>query len=131
MCAHAVRVAVEKLDGVDNAEVSLNDGRVRVRFAPGNTVTIAELRRTIRHHGFTPREAKLTLSARIEIQAGALVAIVPGSGVTYAVTADGEVHRRLSNSAGGTVILEGEVAIDEDDLTPERIEVTAVVGGQS
>ena len=106
-----------------------DDGRVRVRFAPRNTVTIAELRRTIRHQGFTPREAKLTLSARIEIQGGALVAIVPGSGVAYAVTADNEVHERLSSSAGGIVVLQGEVAIDENDMTPERLAVTAVVGG--
>ena len=128
MCAHAVRVAVEKLDGVDKAEVSLDDGRVTVRFAPGNTVTIAELRRTIRHQGFTPKEARLTLSARIEVRSGSLVAIVPGSGVTYAVTADGQVHTRLSGSAGSTLILEGEVAMDENDRTPERIAVTAVVG---
>jgi len=125
-----VRVAVERLDGVDKAEVSLDEGRVTVRFAPGNTVTIAELRRTIRHQGFTPKEARLTLSARIEIRGGALMAIVPGSGVAYAVTADGQVHARLSNSAGGTVVLEGEVAIDENDRTPERIAVTAVVGGK-
>ena len=63
-----MRVAVEKLDGVDKAEVSLDDGRVTVRLAPGNAVTIAELRRTIRHQGFTPKEAKLTLSARIEVR---------------------------------------------------------------
>ncbi len=124
-------VAVEKLDGVDKAEVSLNDGRVSVWLAPGNTVTIAELRRTIRKQGFTPKEAKLTLSARIEIQRGALVAIVPGSEVAYAITADGDMQSRLSGSAGDTVTLEGEVATDENDLTPERIAVTAVVGGQS
>ena len=129
MCAHAVRVAVEKLDGVDEAEVSLDDGRVRVRFAPGNTVTIAQLRRTIRHQGFTPREAKLTLSARIELHGGALVAIVPGSGVAYAVTAEDQVRGRLSSSVGGIVVLQGEVAIDENDVTPERIAVTALVGG--
>ena len=124
-----MRVAVERLDGVDKAEVSLDEGRVTVRFAPGNTVTIAELRRTIRHQGFTPKEARLTLSARIEIRGGALMAIVPGSGVAYAVTADGQVHAHLSSIAGSTVVLEGEVAIDEDDRTPERIAVTAVVGG--
>ena len=122
-----MRVAVEKLDGVDNAEVSLNDGRVSVQFAPQNRVTIAALRRVIRHQGFTPREAKLTLSARIEIRGGALMAIVPGSGVAYTVTAEGEVHGQLSSNTGSTMVLEGEVAIDEDELTPERIEVTAVV----
>ena len=124
-------VAVEKLDGVDKAEVSLNDGRVSVRFAPGNTVTIAELRRTIRNQGFTPKEAKLTLSARIEIRGGALVAILPGSRVAFAITADGDVQSRLSSSAGDTVVLQGEVAMDESDLTPKRIAVTAVLGGQS
>ena len=121
-----MRVAVEKLDGVESAEVSLNEGRVHVQLASENSVTIARLRRVIRDQGFSPRDATLTLTARIEIRGGGLVAIVPGSGVTYTVTAGGEVRPRLSEAAGGTVVLEGEVAMDEDDVTPERIEVTRV-----
>ena len=119
---------MKKLDGVESVSVSLNDGRVLIRFAPDNSVTIAELRRAIRNQGFSPKEATLTVSARIEMRGGGLVAIVPGSGVTYAVTAGPDVRERLSGAAGSTVVLEGEVPIDVDDVTPARIEVDRVAG---
>ncbi len=121
-------MAVQKLDGVESVEVSLNEGRVRVQFAPKTSVTIAELRRTIRNQGFTPREAKLTVSAQIEMRGGGLVAMVPGSGVTYTVTAGGDVLERLSGLVGSTVVLEAEVGLDQDDVTPDRMQVTRVRG---
>ena len=121
-------VAVEKLDGVESVKVSLNEGRVVIRFAPDNSLTIAELRRAIRNQGFSPREATLTFSAQVEMRGGGLVAIVPGSGVTYAVTAAPEVRELLSGAAGSTLVLEGEVAMDVDDVTPERIEIARVAG---
>ena len=122
---------MEKLDGVESAVVSLNEGRVRVEFAPGNKVTIAELRRAIRNQGFTPREAMLTLSVQVEMRGAAPVAIVPGSGVTYTVAADAELLARLSGLAGDTVMLEGQVELDENDVTPERLQVTRVAGDPS
>ena len=81
-------VAVNKLDGVERADVSLNEGLVSVQFAAENAVTIDQLRRTIRDQGFSPRDAILTLSAVIEMRDGALVAVVPGSGAENAVTID-------------------------------------------
>ena len=119
---------MQKLDGVEKADVSLNEGRVHVELAPQNSLTIAELRRAIRNQGFSPREATLTLSAQIEMRDGGLVVIVPGSGVTYAVIAGGDVPEQLAAAVGSTVVLEGEVARDEDDVTPERIEVARVAG---
>ena len=119
---------MQKLDGVESVEVSLNEGRVRVQFAPETSVTIAELRRTIRNQGFSPREAKLTVSAQIEMRDGGLVAMVPGSGVTYTVTAGGDVLERLSGLVGSTVVLEAEVGLDQDDVTPDRMQVTRVRG---
>lgn len=122
-----MRVAVEKLDGVESAEVSLNEGRVRVRFAPQTGVTIAELRRTIRNQGFSPQEATLTVSARMERRNGAMVAVVPGSGASYIVAAEADVQTRLSAAAGSEVVLEGRIEMDDDDVTPNRIQVMRVV----
>lgn len=122
-----MRVAVEKLDGVESAEVSLNEGRVRVRFAPETGVTIAELRRTIRNQGFSPQEATLTVSARMERRNGAMVAVVPGSGASYIVAAEADVQTRLSAAAGSEVVLEGRIEMDDDDVTPNRIQVMRVV----
>ena len=125
-----MRVAVEKLNGVEEAKVSLNEGRVLIRFAPGSGVTVSELRRTIRNQGFSPREATLTLSARIETRGGAILAVVPGSGMSYTVASDEQVRMRLARAAGTTLVLEGRVETDENDVTPDRLRVTGVSGGQ-
>lgn len=124
-----MRVAVEKLDGVEDAVVSLNEGRVRVRLAPGSRVTVAELRRTIRNQGFSPREATLTVSAWLENRSGVLVAFVPGSNVSFSLVPGEAVRARLTNGAGTTLVLQGRLEKDEDGVTPDRLHVTGVGGG--
>jgi copper chaperone CopZ len=121
-----VRVAVTKLEGVTDAEVSLNEGRVRVDFAHDNRVTLAQLRSTIRDQGFSPREATLTLSAPIEERSGAMVAVLPGSGTTLTLVPKGSVRGRLAAAAGTTATLTGRLGEDRDDVTPDRLTVTRV-----
>lgn len=121
-------VAVKKLDGVETVDVSLNEGRVTVRFARGNGVTIHQLRRTIRNQGFSPREATLTLSAVIETRDGILIAVIPGSEAAYTLIAEDEVRARLARGAGATFIVQGRLEADEDGVTPNRLAVTAVDG---
>lgn len=62
MCAHAVRVAVEKIPGVDSARVSLNEGYADIHLAPENTVTVERIRETIRNNGFTPKETRIRVT---------------------------------------------------------------------
>jgi len=78
--------------------VSLNDGRVRVRLAGEHTVTVAKLRRVIRRQGFSPREATLKLTARIELRGDSLVAVVPQSGVTYDLVAPDRARPSFSTA---------------------------------
>ncbi len=120
---------MKKLDGVESADVSLNEGRVSVQFSSENGVTIDQLRRTIRDQGFSPRDAMLTLSAVIEMRDGALVAVVPGSGAAYTLTAEESIRSRLTSATGGTVIVRGRVEADENDETPTSLAVTLVGGG--
>jgi hypothetical protein len=122
-------VAVTKLDGVETADVSLNEGRVHIEFARQNAVTVGQLRRTIRDQGFSPKDATLTLSANIVIRDGVILAVVPGSEASYTLTAEGEVRTRLTNAAGTTVTVQGHVGADEGEETPTRLEVTHLSGG--
>ena len=122
-------VAVNKLDGVERADVSLNEGLVSVQFAAENAVTIDQLRRTIRDQVFSPRDAILTLSAVIEMRDGALVAVVPGSGAAFTLTAEEAIRTRLTSATGATVIVRGRVEADENDKTPTSLAVTLVGGG--
>lgn len=121
-----MRVAVEDMDGVEEAVVSLNDGRVSIRLAPDNAVTIAALRRVIRERGFSPREATVTASVRIERRGNRVVAVVPGTDMTYDIVASGELRAGVEEAIGRTVAIEGVVADDLDEVTPSELRVTAI-----
>ncbi|MDE1975681.1 MAG: heavy-metal-associated domain-containing protein [Elusimicrobia bacterium] len=59
-CAYGMTKGLEKIKGVAKVVVSLNAGTATLDLAPGNEVTLKEIRRVVREHGFTPKEAKVT-----------------------------------------------------------------------
>lgn len=126
MCAHAVRVAVQKLEGVTRAVVSLEEGRVTVDLDRDNDITLAAIRNAIRNQGFSPRAADVRVSGRLEGSGDSLVLRMPGSTPPYAVVATGEVIERLRAAIGRSVVLSGTVPGDEDAGDPTAIHVTAI-----
>ena len=123
-----MRVAVEDLSGITEAVVSLEDGLVTVRVTADTRLTIAVLRKTIRNQGFSPRSAEIHVSGQIVETEDALALRVPGSGITYAIEGGEGVRGRLHEAVGREVLLTGNVAEDDDGITPTVLEVTAVAG---
>jgi copper chaperone CopZ len=60
ICAHGVRVAVQKVDGVDAVELSLERAEADIRLRAGNTVSLDRFRQIAKGNGFEPKEAKVT-----------------------------------------------------------------------
>ena len=54
-----MRVAMQKVDGVQSVRVSLNDGLTILDLNPGNAVTLARLRQIIKNNGFVSKDASL------------------------------------------------------------------------
>ena len=50
---------MEKIQGVDAVNVSLAKATADIRLKPGNTVTLAQLRQTIRQAGYPTRDAQI------------------------------------------------------------------------
>ena len=50
---------MQKVDGVQNVRVSLNDGLTILDLKPGNAVTLARLRQIIKNNGFVSKEASV------------------------------------------------------------------------
>jgi len=53
-CVHGVKKQLEKLPGVDKAQVSLDKKFARITLQPGQTSDLAAIRRAIVEAGFTP-----------------------------------------------------------------------------
>ena len=118
MCAHAVRVAIEKFDGINAVKVSLNEGMATIQFKPQNHVTVQEIREAIRKNGFTPKAAQVQVAGRLTEDNGALVLAVPG-------TAERFVLQDASEAQGTVAALQrqrgtGEVTITGDVPAPAK-----------
>lgn len=58
-CVHAVRVAMQKVEGVKSVAVSLKDGITLLELREGNSVTLAQLRKVIKNNGFVSKDANV------------------------------------------------------------------------
>jgi copper chaperone CopZ len=83
-----VRVAVQKMPGVESVEVSLERAIVDVRLRAGNRVTLAELRQTIRNNGFNSREAMVTVDGSLVQRHGGPALAVAGTTAVLPIVAD-------------------------------------------
>ncbi len=52
-------VALKKVDGVESVDVSLEKASADIRLKPGNTITLAELRRIVRQSGYPTKDARI------------------------------------------------------------------------
>ena len=73
MCAHAVRVAIKKVPGVESVDVSLERAVTDIHLKPGNEVTLAQVRGILERSGFNGREATVTAVGRLFEKDGQLL----------------------------------------------------------
>ena len=108
-----MRVAVQKLGGVQSVEVSLNNGLAEIRLAPANRVSITQLRQIIRSKGFTPKDAEVVVSGTIIEHEGAPALALDGTTPAFrlldAPSAQGAVSRVRSEAAGRRTVVRGRV----------------------
>lgn len=80
-----MRVAVQRLEGVESVRVSLNDGVAEIRLAPENSVTLARVREIIRSNGFSPKAAEVVVAGIVIEHEGAPALATDGATPAYAL----------------------------------------------
>ena len=113
-CAHGVKVAVQKVDGVESVELSLERAEADIRLKPENRVSLDHFRRIVKGNGFEPREAKINASGAVRNAGGKLTFEVPGTAAPLVISSNGSVpavYKQLESSAagGGAVEITGTV----------------------
>ncbi len=117
-----MRVAVEKVDGVTSAEVSLNDGEVVVVLKEDNQVRLDRLRQIIRDQGFTPREADIRARGVVERRDGRLVFRTTEGQVVLEVVGEPDVMASVERRVGDRIVVEARV----EEESAGRMRVTSV-----
>ena len=99
MCAHAVRVAVQKIPGVDSVRVSLNDGYADIHLGPENGVTVERIREVIRNNGFTPKETRIRVSGVVTTRGDEPALAIPRQGAPFRLVGHRDAPGRAAELA--------------------------------
>ncbi len=104
---------MRKLEGVESVKVSLNGGLAEVRLAPGNRVTVDQLREVIRSNGFTPKDAEVVVTGVVIEYDGAPVLAMDGTTPAFRLvdspTSPGAVSRLRSEARERRAEIRGRV----------------------
>jgi len=109
ICAHGVKVAVQKVDGVESVQLSLERAEADIRLKPENRVSLDQFRRIVKGNGFEPREAKVSVVGSVRNAGGKLTFEVPGTSAPVVIATEGSapaVYKQLESSAAGGVPVE-------------------------
>jgi len=89
VCAHAVRVALKAVKGVETVEVSLNKGLATIRLGDGNVVTTKQLRDAITKNGFTTKNSNVIVLGQLLEKNGTPVLRASGSNEEFSLAPSG------------------------------------------
>ena len=88
ICAHGVKVAMQKVDGVESVELSLERALADVRLRPANRVPLDRFRQIVKGNGFEPKDANVTAIGTVRESGGKLSFEVSGVGTVLVVSPD-------------------------------------------
>jgi len=122
-----VSVSIDRIEGVQGARVSLNEGRAVVELEPGNMVTLAQIQERVRRNGFTPQGAAVTVRVRVAATGDTLRLEVVGTPESFDVAATPRraTLTELKTHVGQVVVVEGLIPARKGEAPPV-IEVSGV-----
>jgi copper chaperone CopZ len=100
-CAHGVRVAMQKLDGVETVALSLERAQAEVDLKPDNRLSLDQFRQVVKRNGFEPKEAAVTAVGTVREAGGRMVFEVSGVATPLVISPDRsapEAYRQLKGA---------------------------------
>ena len=127
MCAHAVRVSLKSVAGVDSVDVSLEKGFAVVKMKPGNTATLKQLNEAITKNGFTMKDSTATVAGIVIETDGNAILKVSGSNDLLKLMPQSTSRPNVVSMLGKTVLVEGMVPEAGKGKTPDSIRYQSIM----
>jgi copper chaperone CopZ len=126
VCAHAVRVSLKSVSGVDSVDVSLAKGLASVKMKPGNTVTVGQLQQAITKNGFTMKDSLATIAGTVETENGRARLRVSGSNEMLMLIQDAHGSIDAGSFNGKSVLVTGAIPEAAKGKIPDSIRYASI-----
>jgi copper chaperone CopZ len=105
-CAHAIRVSMKGIQGVNTVDVDLNTGLVSVKLASGSGAAMRQFNEAVEKNGFTHKDANVLVRGQLSGSAQSPFLDVTGTKDRYALTPLA-AGTDISGLLGKAVLIEG------------------------
>jgi len=123
-CAHGLEKRIKKMDGIQSASVSLNNGLLSAVLNKENKLTLEELRNAIENSGFKAQSADIVVQGSLTKGEGKSFILKVSSGEEFLLIADDQVNLDNYSDTDQLVKLSGEAEISNETgirLTVKKI----------
>ena len=124
-CAHAIRVSMKGIQGVNTINVDLNTGLVAVTLAPLNTATMRQFNQAVEKNGFTHKAANITVRGTLSGTVAAPSLEVTGTQDHYAL-ASNSTDINLSPLMGKQVLVVGVLPQASRGSLPDQLRYSSI-----
>jgi copper chaperone CopZ len=130
VCAHAVRVSLKSVAGVDAVEVSLEKGLATIKMKPGNTARLKQLQEAITKNGFTMKQSHATIAGQVLVESGKAQLKISGSNDVLNLIAENQAGPDVNVMNGKTVVVQGTIQEAAKGKLPDAIRYHSIVEEQ-
>ena len=134
ICAHGIRVAVQKVDGVESVELSLERAEADIRLRPDNRVSLDQFRKIVKANGFEPKHARVTAVGIVRDVSGQLTFDVSGAATALVISPDKsapEAYKQLRSAAGSKGVASFEVVGTVEPKKGDGVETVAIASARA
>ena len=126
-------MAISRLPDVESVDVSLRRAAADVRLEPGNTITLAQLRKLVKDNGFTSGNITVTATGVLIERDGAPALDVSRLNVVWPLVRDpkqpkayDEAAARAKDNQRVAIEVTGVIAPPKNANQPDRLMVTSL-----
>jgi len=105
-CAHAIRVSMKGIPGVNTVDVDLNTGLVSIKLDPGNGAAMRQFNEAVEKNGFTHKDAEVVVRGQLSGTSSAPFLDVSGTQDRFALQPIA-AGTDLASLLGKTVVVAG------------------------
>lgn len=123
-------MAIKKIDGVNDVQVSLNQGTASIQLKPGNKVQLQQIRQVVESKGFTPKDATVHLTGQLISENDHLSIKVPESNEVFSLklaTGAKKSEKELKTFLNQKVHVQGTIPPQVKDAKTQSLPVILVL----
>jgi copper chaperone CopZ len=131
VCAHAVRVSLKAVPGVDSVDVNLEKGLAAVKMKPANATTLKQLNDAISKNGFTMKDSSATIAGTIVSTNGKMRLRVSGSDELLQLVPQASSGPAVDSMSGKPVVVRGAIPEPGKGKAPDTIRYQSIAEDNS